>query len=117
MQAYVLKLYHLFKYLGYSDYELINLIENANENRYSDAYKVYQKLDEFKLVKFKQLVPGPIAYTYCHNKDCAIKRFKEDLLPICPLGISDSVDSKLLSSMIDTNTKIAEPGILRQIED
>lgn len=117
MKVYVLKLYHLFKYLGYSDYELINLIENAMENRYSDAYKVYQKLDEFKLVKFKQLAQGPIAYTYCHDKYCAIKRFKDDLLPICPLGVSDSVDSKLLSSMIDTNTKIAESEILREIED
>lgn len=117
MKVYVLKLYHLFKYLGYSDYELINLIENAMENRYSDAYKVYQKLDEFKLVKFKQLAQGPIAYTYCYDKYCAIRRFKDDLLPICPLGISDSVDSKLLSSMIDTNTKIAEPEMLREIEN
>lgn len=117
MKVYVLKLYHLFKYLGYSDYDLLNLVENTMENKYSDSYKMYQQLDEFKLVKFKQLAQGPIAYTYCHNTSCAINRFKEDLLPISALGITESVDTKLLSSMIDTNTQVSEPEIIRAIED
>ena len=115
MKTYVLKLYHLFQYLGYSDNQLINLIANLRENKYSDAYKLYHQLDEFQLVKYKQLAEGPIAYTECKDLACAIQRFKDEIIPLSPIGVNTKVDQKLLSAMIDTNTQTASTEIQRQL--
>lgn len=115
MNIYVVKLYHLFQYLGYSNFDLINWAENANENRFSDVYKLRNKLDEFRLVKLKQLDAGPVAYTQCHTQDVAIQRMKDVLGPLSKLGIQDEVDIDLLNKMLNTNTKKASAELGKQL--
>ena len=115
MDIYVVKLYHLFQYLGYSNFDLINWAENANENCFSDVYKLRNKLDEFRLVKIKQLDAGPVAYTRCHTQDVAIQRMKDVLDPLSKLGIQDEVDVDLLNKMLDNNTKKANSELAKQL--
>ena len=115
MKIYVVKLYHLFQYLGYSNFDLINWAENANENHFSDVYKLRNKLDEFRLVKIKQLDAGPVAYTQCHTQDVAIQRMKDVLDPLSKLGIQDEVDIDLLNKMLDNNTKKANSELAKQL--
>lgn len=115
MKIYVVKLYDLFKYLGYTDNQLINLIANLQENKYSDAYKLYHQLDEFQLVKYKQLGEGPVAYTTCNSRNCAVQRFKDELLPISPLGVRSSVDKPLLANMLIYNTKEADDEMRKKL--
>lgn len=115
MNIYVVKLYHLFKYLNFSNYDLINWIENANENSYSDVYRLRDKIDEFRLVKFKQLEAGPVAYTKCRSQAVAIQRMKDVLGPLSNLGIQAKVDVDLLSNMIDTNTKKADSELIKKL--
>lgn len=107
MKIYIAKLYHLFPYLGYSHYDLINLVENARENQYSDAYHVRNYIDEFHIVDFTELADGPVAYTRCNSLKVAQQRLKDVLCPLAKVGITDKVDIKLLSKMLDTNTKLA----------
>lgn len=115
MDVYVVKLYHLFKYLNFSDYELINWVENANENSYSDVYRLRDKIDEFRLVKFKQLEAGPVAYTKCHSQAVAIQRMKDVLGPLSNLGIQAKVDVDLLDKMLETNTKKADSELIKKL--
>lgn len=115
MKIYVVKLYDLFKYLGYTDNQLINLIANLQENKYSDAYKLYHQLDEFQLVKYKQLGEGPVAYTTCNSRKCAVQRFKDELLPISPLGVQSSVDKSLLANMLIYNTREADDEMRKNL--
>ena len=115
MDVYVVKLYHLFKYLNFSDYELINWVENANENSYSDVYRLRDKIDEFRLVKFKQLEAGPVAYTKCHSQAVGIQRMKDVLGPLANLGIQAKVDVDLLDKMLETNTKKADSELIKKL--
>lgn len=115
MDVYVVKLYHLFKYLNFSNYELINWVENANENSYSDVYRLRDKIDEFRLVKFKQLESGPVAYTKCHSQAVAIQRMKDVLGPLSNLGIQAKVDVDLLNKMLETNTKKANSELIKKL--
>lgn len=106
-------MYHLYQYLGFSDYDLVNMVENMLHNKYSQEYKLYHQLDEFKVVKYQQLSEGPVAYTQCKDKSCAIQRFKDELLYICPQG--KKIDQQLLSAMIDTNTKEFDRKLAKKI--
>lgn len=115
MDVYVVKLYHLFKYLNFSNYELINWVENANENSYSDVYHLRDKIDEFRLVKFKQLEAGPVAYTKCHSQAVGIQRMKDVLGPLSNLGIQAKVDVDLLDKMLETNTKKADSELIKKL--
>lgn len=115
MDVYAVKLYHLFKYLNFSNYELINWVENANENSYSDVYRLRDKIDEFRLVKFKQLELGPVAYTKCHSQAVAIQRMKDVLGPLANLGIQAKVDVDLLDKMLETNTKKADSELAKKL--
>lgn len=115
MNVYVVKLYHLFKYLNYSNYELLNWVENANENSYSDVYRLRDKIDEFRLVKLKQLEAGPVAYTKCRSHQVAIQRMKDVLGPLSDLGIQSKVDVDLLDKMLDTNTKKANSELTKKL--
>ena len=115
MNVYVVKLYHLFKYLNFSNYELLNWVENANENSYSDVYHLRDRIDEFRLVKLKQLEAGPVAYTKCHSQAVAIQRMKDVLGPLSNLGIQAKVDVDLLDKMLDNNTKKANSELIKQL--
>lgn len=115
MDVYVVKLYHLFQYLNFSNYELINWVENANENSYSDVYRLRDKIDEFRLVKFKQLEAGPVAYTKCHSQAVGIQRMKDVLGPLSNLGIQSKVDVDLLDKMLETNTKKANSELIKKL--
>lgn len=103
---------YLFKYIGYSNYDLINFVENLLDNPYSDAYKLRQQIDEFHLVKFRQLSEGPVAYTICKTTECAVSRFKDVLVQLSKVGINRPVDTSLLKLQLDTNVKLAEDKIL-----
>ena len=115
MNVYVVKLYHLFKYLNFSNYDLLNWVENANENSYSDVYRLRDKIDEFRLVKFKQLEAGPVAYTKCRSQQVAIQRMKDVLDPLSNLGIQAKVDVDLLDKMLETNTKKANSELIKKL--
>lgn len=117
VKTYVLKLYHLYQYLGFSDYQLLNFINNCLDNPYSNAYKTYQRLDEFKLVKFCQLAEGPIAYTQAKDRLVAIQRFKDDLIPMSRQEITQTkFDDVLFSNMVDNNTQEADDKLIKLIK-
>lgn len=105
VKTYQVKLYHLYKYLGFSDYDLLNFVEDTMNNPYADTYKRYQEIDEFHLVYFNQTDEGPVVNTNCKDKQVAIQRFKDVLIPLTETATTDPVDEYLLESMLDYNTK------------
>ena len=102
----------MFKYIGYSNYEMVNMIENLISNPYSDVYKLRDQIDEFGLVKFRRLSDGPVAYTVCKASECAESRFKEVLVPLAETGVKHNVDTSLLKLQLDTNVHVAEDRML-----
>lgn len=88
------------------------MIENLISNPYSDVYKLRDQIDEFGLVKFRQLSNGPVAYTVCKAPECAVSRFKEVLVPLVETGVKHNVDTSLLKLQLDTNVHVAEDRML-----
>lgn len=114
LTPYITKMYCYYKYLNFSDYDLLNMIDNLLENHYSKVYQARNQIDEFHLVKFIKTSDGPIAYTYCHAHNVAVNRFKDVLVPLSTafLGAKRTLNKNLLESILDTNTKVA-PSELR----